>query len=235
MPRYAGGSYASTVRFSWQREQYTPTGLQNVPTNQIKKEYTRLRDIAMKRLNRLAASKYAGYGKAQEFLHQYAPRFQKIKDIPEKRLRSALADLRYFLESPYGSVSGYRDVRRKQLQTLQEHGYDFVNEDNLDDFQDFMQYVSSTELGRILYSPQDPEFFEEAEEKGLDKEQMKEEWLKWKEEQVKGTNMQNRQKSGQKNRQTVQKIDKKVKAKSAMVKRKTMQKAGRKKPKKIGR
>lgn len=233
MPRYKGGGFASNVKFSWQREDYTPAGLANVPTKEIEKEYSRLRDIAMKRLERLRLSKFSSYRTAQNFLFFYAPRFKKLKDMPKKSLPSALADLRYFLESPYGSVSGYREIRKKQLGSLHEHGYDFVNESNLDDFIEFMQYVKGSALSKGRYLPEDPLYFEKAISKGMDVEQMKGEWEKWKIEQMKGTNLQNKQPSGMKNRKTASKVSKQAKAKSQQVRRQTKQKAGRKTVKKM--
>ena len=202
MPRYMRGSFASDVRFTWQREEYTPSGLANVPTKEIEKEYSRLRDIAMKRMDRLSKSKYSTYQHAQNFLFFYKPRFKKIKDIPEKSLRSALSDLRYFLESPYSSVSGYRQVRQKQIKTLHEHGYTFVNESNLDDYIEFMSYVKGSYLGKALYKPEDPMYFEKALDKGVSVDEMKQEWFKWKKEQARGTNLQNKTPSGMKNRKT---------------------------------
>lgn len=206
--RYSGGAYASNVKFSWQREDYTPAGLANVPTKEIEKEYSRLRDIAMKRLERLRLSKFSSYRTAQNFLFFYAPRFKNLKDMPKKSLPSALADLRYFLESPYGSVSGYREVRKKQLTSLHNHGYKFVNESNLDDFIDFMGYVKGSFVGKGRYLPEDALYFEKALDKGMNVEEMKQEWEKWKTEQMRGTNLQNKTPSGMKNRKTAKEIAK---------------------------
>lgn len=208
MPRYAGGSGRSAVSFKWQREEYTPTGLQGVPTQEINKEYSRLRDIAMKRMTRLEKSvnseEFGDMKQARNFLNYYAPRFKKLKDIKSpKQLRRALSDLRYYLDSPYGSVAGYKDVRRKQIQTLHEHGLTWINTKNIAEFQDFMEWIKGDALRAMLYSPEDALFYKEQKKKGLSGDEIKEEYLSWKKEQAeKSTDMVNRKSAGQKTKST---------------------------------
>ena len=211
MPRYAGGSGRSAVSFKWQREEYTPTGLQGVPTQEINKEYSRLRDIAMKRLARLEKSvnseEFGDMKHARNFLNYYAPRFKKLEDIKSpKQLRRALSDLRYYLESPFGSVAGYKDVRRKQIQTLHEHGIKWINTQNLSEFQDFMEWIKSDMMSAVLYAPEDAKFYKEQKKKGLSGDEIKEEYLSWKKEQAeKSTDMVNRKSAGQKTKSTARK------------------------------
>ena len=244
--RYTGGSGRSAVNFKWQREEYTPTGLQGVPTQEINKEYSRLRDIAMKRMARLEKSvnseEFGDMKQARNFLNYYAPRFKKLEDIKSpKQLRRSLADLRYYLESPYGSVAGYKDVRRKQIQTLHEHGLTWINTKNLAEFQDFMEWIKGDALRAMLYSPEDALFFKEQKKKGLSGDEIKEEYLSWKKEQAeKSTDMVNRKSAGQKTKSTSRKQSGKLNTTNQAYKktgRKSTKKIpkGYQKPKKTGR
>lgn len=246
MPRYTGGSGRSAVSFKWQREEYTPTGLQGVPTQEINKEYSRLRDIAMKRMARLEKSvnseEFGDMKQARNFLNYYAPRFKKLEDIKSpKQLRRALSDLRYYLDSPYGSVAGYKDVRRRQIQTLREHGLTWINTKNLAEFQDFMEWIKGDALRAMLYSPEDALFFKEQKKKGLSGDEIKEEYLSWKKEQAeKSTDMVNRKSAGQKTKSTSRKQSGKLNSTNQAYKktgRKSVKKIskGYQKPKKSGR
>lgn len=234
MPRYTGGSGRSAVNFKFQREDYTPTGLQGVPTQEINKEYSRLRDIAMKRMARLEKSvnseEFGDMKQARNFLNYYAPRFKKLEDIKSpKQLRRALSDLRYYLDSPYGSVAGYKDVRRKQIQTLHEHGLTWINTKNIAEFQDFMEWIKGDALRAMLYSPEDALFYKEQKKKGLSGDEIKEEYLAWKKEQAeKSTDMVNRKNAGQKTKSTSRKQSGKLNATNQAYK-----KTGRKSTKKI--
>ena len=226
--RYTGGSSASKVKFAFQEGSYTPTGLAQMPTSEVNKEYTRLRDIAQKRLARLETSDFRGYKNAENFLVYYAPRFKKIKDIPDrKELNRSLADLKYFLEHPYGSVAGYREDRAKKIATMREHGIDFVNSKNFNDFVDFMEFVHSTSIGKLLYEPEDVEYFKEMKEKGKSQTELKEEFEKWKREKVeKSSNMVSRVPSGASMKRVINRAAKKAVKK--VTKKSTKKKSGRK-------
>lgn len=143
---------------------YTPKFLQeNFTEAELRKEYTRLRDIAQKRLKRLAASEFHD----SEFYRQWSNRFPKLADARSKRaVAIGLSDLEIFLNKREGSVSGMREARKKHISALHEHGYDFVNEENFDDFTDFMEYARASNYGGMLDSDEVVEMYNEGLQKG---------------------------------------------------------------------
>ena len=118
---------------------YLPTNL----TKQLKsdpaavrKEYTRLRDIAQKRLKRFEAS---GLTNTQAY-RKNVKHYPLLKDIKsDYELAGRLSDLERFISAKAGSVSGQRAIRKKSIVTLHDNDYTFVNEENFDDFTDFME------------------------------------------------------------------------------------------------
>lgn len=118
---------------------YTPVQIRSTAKKDaasVRKEYTRLRDIAQKRLKRMEKAGFASYNVYRINIKHYP----KLADIgsPEE-LAQRLSDLSRFIMAKESTVSAIKDVNRKKLRTLHEHGYDFVTVDNLQDFGEFME------------------------------------------------------------------------------------------------
>lgn len=102
----------------------------------VRREYTRLRDISQKRLKRLLQSEFAG----SQVVKMNLGHFPKLKDIKStSELAARLSDLSRFIDAAQSTVSGQRTIRKKALETLHEHGYDFIDKDNYEWFAAFME------------------------------------------------------------------------------------------------
>lgn len=131
----------------------------------VRKEYARLRATAAKRLNRLAS---AGYENTQAYKN-YSDKLQPLpRGASEAAARRALSDVAYFLSLKTSTVSGQKSARDKQLATMRDRGYDFLNEKNIDKFREYMDkvysYVSSQQYG----SEDLVDLFAEAEARNID-------------------------------------------------------------------
>ena len=93
----------------------------------MRKEYSRLRDIAEKRIRRLGESDYSGTKAYAE--HQKG--FSKLKDIDPRDLPKAFSELSKFIESKGSSISGQKSIKQKTIRTWQEHGLN-INSKNYD-------------------------------------------------------------------------------------------------------
>ena len=103
---------------------------------EVRKEYTRLRDIAQKRLKRLEK---AGLTNTAIYQSNYK-RFKKLKDIKSNsELASRLSDLARFIRDPRSTKKKLFEIRDKSLKTLHSHGYKFVNKENYYEFAKFME------------------------------------------------------------------------------------------------
>ena len=157
--------------FDW----YTPSNLKAMLegdkelSSQVRKEYTRLRDVAQKRLKRLKA---AGYEDTEGYKRNVA-HYPKLKDIQTKsELAQRLSDLSRFIKSELSTVSGIKERERKTLESLSEHGYDFVNEGNLSDFGDFMEQYRDQLLDMEYDSGDAAEVYQVAIKHKLDPEEV---------------------------------------------------------------
>ena len=142
------------VNFTFPISAYHPDALQNEYTEgELRKEYTRLRDIAQKRLKRLEAS---------EFANTKTVRYNKDRFIPLREISGTgelthlLSDLARFLTASRSTVSGQKSYRKKSVESLQEAGLTAVTEKNFLHFTDVMDWASAfkeydpSELMRML-------------------------------------------------------------------------------------
>ena len=119
-------------------EYYNPQYLTNNYTpSEIRKEYSRVRAIAVKRLTRLAKG---GFGETSVYKYNVF-NTKKLSELTEKQIPLALSQLARFLDNPLSTVTGQKAQRMQKIEKLQSYGYD-VNEKNFQSFVDFMELLS---------------------------------------------------------------------------------------------
>lgn len=136
----------------------------------IRAEYSRLRAIAVKRLERLSRSEF----KSDMPYQRYKDRFLKLEEMTKKggkydygKIARSLADVNQFLSLKSSTIKGAKQVRANILSGLREHGVDFVTEDNLKEFGDFMQLLRSKLLDRIYDSERAYKVYTQARKLGM--------------------------------------------------------------------
>ena len=134
----------------WDYSDYLPSMAQLTQIKsekEIRAEYTYLRGIAQKRLARLKESEFAGTKQVKRW---YAG-FPKLSELPNAQVAKALANVALFLNAETSSVTGFKQQRKRALETLKSHGYDFVTEANISEFGEYMEYWRNHKLD-MLYS-----------------------------------------------------------------------------------
>ena len=145
---------------------YTPTVTAMVFTlPEARAEYSRLRKIASKRLQRLAGSGYAGSGLYGRYSGAFSP---LARGASESAVRKKLYEVARFLGMSTSSVSGMREARKQTISSLKDRGYDFINESNLDLFGQYMSRVKSYAASKLYDSEEIIDLFHDALEKGVD-------------------------------------------------------------------
>ena len=105
----------------------------------LKKEYTRMRDTAQKRLKRMEKefpesralqNRYRTVDKKTGELVEKLG-FQELKNINPKDFTKAFTELKKFLSAKGSSVSGQKEIRQKTIRRWQEQGID-LNKKNYD-------------------------------------------------------------------------------------------------------
>lgn len=119
-------------------EHYNPQYLvNNYSSSEMRKEYSRIRAIAVKRLTRLAR---AGFGKTSVYKYNVF-NTKKLSELTEKQIPLALSQLARFIDNPLSTVTGQKSQRKQKIEKLQSYGYD-VNEKNFQSFVEFMELLS---------------------------------------------------------------------------------------------
>lgn len=171
-----------SAKLKYEASWYIPAGLKDKLDSsigdaaQIRKEYSRLRDIAMKRLKRMSATRFAETN-IYKRNYRYYPKLKDIKSSAE--LAGRLADLAEFIKSPYSTVSKQKRIMQKSLTTLHEHHYNFVNEDNFIDFGKFMEEYRDQHLDEIYDSGDAADAYGVVVKHQLDPEKVKEDFEFW--------------------------------------------------------
>lgn len=147
--RYKGGSRSRKNPLSFgRRSNYVPAKLNQMDEADLRREYSRLRDIAQKRLKRMEAE-----WSWTESYKQNVYAFNKLSAIHDKRtLVHKLSQLSRFVTAQNGTASGLNRQRAKALATLHSHGYDFVTKENYREFTDFMEWARSLKIARMYDS-----------------------------------------------------------------------------------
>lgn len=113
----ATGNATARASLRYDPEKYTPYMLHDWPLRDLRKEYTRLRDIAQKRIKRLRADPEGAQSKVLQIFPEGIPR---ISDMHGSRaqLESAMADLALFIRNPESTVSGVHTANRARARML---------------------------------------------------------------------------------------------------------------------
>lgn len=159
-------------------EYYTREAVRNADVwtdSAVRAEYSRLRDIAQKRLQRLAKSEPGSYAYRTN-VGQYAP----ARGLTTEDIRTQLPTLAKFIAAKTGSVSGIRAQRAKAVRTFQEHGYNFITKENIGTFGEFMEaFKSKKGKTRAYGSYEAVELWEFTQEQNIDPERVKRQFAQW--------------------------------------------------------
>lgn len=143
---------------------------------EIRAEYTRLRDIAQKRLKRMGETKFRETNTYKFNVKHYL----KLKDIKTiNELAGRLADLARFITDPYGTLTKQKAIMQKSLTTLHENDYTFVTEENYIEFGKFMEYYRDTHYDEIYDSGDAADAYGVTVKHQIDPEKVKEDFEFW--------------------------------------------------------
>lgn len=121
----------------------------------IREEYSRLRSIARKRLERLEKLEPDSYA----YRHNVGV-YKPLKELTQTEVTKLLPELAQFIAAKTGTVTGIREARLKAIEKLQEHGYEQINESNYKTFAAWMEKWRSEKLTHSIGSIEVVEAFE---------------------------------------------------------------------------
>lgn len=141
-------AYKSPLRYSSYK--YSYYGQRELTDAQIRKEYSRLRSIAKKRLERISKTELK---ETQTYLNYSRQGFPTLKELSNRNnIQAAFNRVASFLRTDT-TVSGLRREMMRRLEVLHSHGYNFIDIENQWDFYRFMHYAQK--LLKHLYYDSD--------------------------------------------------------------------------------
>lgn len=128
----------------------TPENLMTKSERELRKEYTRQRDIAQKRLKRLQQSEYSGSTAA----HKFPDGIPKLRELKSKEdIVFAFYEIQAFNESPYSTIKGQKTSRSKTIDTIKRHyPASNINDSNFDVFTKVMNALRVNRLEKLFGS-----------------------------------------------------------------------------------
>lgn len=158
----------------------------NVSGDEFAKVYRALRKTANKRIDRLQRSRFND----SDILERYGNRFPSVTTLKERYGEAAerevvarVNELYQFLSSKGSTVSGQRQIEKDLLETFHDRGLDFVTKDNLRQFAKFMEAWRVQFGDKIYKSESAAMLFESAVKKGINPEEIAQDFNFWLEHQ----------------------------------------------------
>lgn len=143
--------------------------------SQVRSEYSRLSRIARQRLSR-----FRGRDKELDIYKNNVGEFPPLSELQtNEEILRRLSRVARFLSSERSSISGVRKWERENIETLHEHGYDFVNRSNFREFADFMEAARNDLTERQYDSERVAELFGELQRKRVDTDTIRDDFAYW--------------------------------------------------------
>lgn len=172
------GGKREKAQLKWGEEEYTVRDLRKKPIKDVRKEYSRLRSIARKRLERIKGSEFE---KSQTY-QKYKEGFKPLKELKSDRevLHETVRVAKY-IQNTLSSFTQLKENKTMFLNTMNKRYPGIVDEANYWDFLEFMSAAGDAGLKDEFDSERLLMFFEEMEESGTppDQSTLKEDFQKW--------------------------------------------------------
>lgn len=162
-------------------EWYTPRNLERVDPKEVRREYTRLRDIAQKRLKRIESESKKGDTDwtRTETYKTYRKGVPKLSNISKEHLPYELSKLARWVESDYSRIGYLKKRKKSSIKKLHERGYKFINERNFLDFTAFMEEYRRQKLDYVYGSTDAVELYEALQKRCISSDEIYDQFNEW--------------------------------------------------------
>lgn len=143
---------------------YTPDAISSMTGEAVKEALQHLKGVANKRIGRMLAQ---GLGK------RGMKKFGSMRGMTEEQMRQELADVSLWLREPTHTIKGYKKQRAFTMEALREKGYDFVTEENYEDFISYMDDLRDQYSAKVFDSSAAVDVFNQTQRIGIKPETVK--------------------------------------------------------------
>ena len=157
----------ATLKYAWY--EYTPEALQSgaLSEKEIRDEYRRLRNIANKRIKRLAD---AGFQETQTYLRN-AGSYKAPSNYTIEELQYKLYQVSKFVSAKSSTVTGMRIIEKAAIEKLKEKELGRIT--NLQEFGDFMDWARTKYKNSDFDSERAAEVYNEAKRRWISIDEIK--------------------------------------------------------------
>ena len=142
---------------------FLPNEIASMSSDAVRAAYSHLRGLANARIGRMSAR---GLGKAT------AP-FKTLRGMSDQEAAQGLAEVSRWMRDPRHTVRGYIKQRAFQLESFHEKGYDFVNEENYEDFVTYMEELREEYGSKVFDSAAAADVYGQGQRIGIPTETLK--------------------------------------------------------------
>lgn len=107
----------------------------------MRAEYTKMRDIAEKRIKRMGQSEF----RKSKTYQDHANGFRKLKDLDPRDLPKAFSELSKFVTAKRSSITGQREIMRKTIEAWNKQNVP-LNEQNYDRTMDILERMRKLKI-----------------------------------------------------------------------------------------
>ena len=160
-------------------EWYYPEALKSgsLSVAEMREQYNYFRGVAMKRLKRLGESEFADSQAYLKNIKQFKP-LSQIES--QQELEKRLYTVQKFLRSKGSTIKGQKAIRKKAVEAAQEKGLDFINESNIAEFGQYMDYLRAKYKGAQFDSERAMRIFVASKKKDVKPMEVAEDFEYWK-------------------------------------------------------
>lgn len=138
--------HSASFQFGLKPEQYSTQALKSATPDDLeflRSEYSRMRDVAQKRIKRLAKSDFSQAKAVQE----RPAGFPKLKDIRPQDFPYAMNELYRFVAAKGSTVQGQKEIRAKTIATFEKHDVHITEEE----YPQFIKILEAMRKQKINY------------------------------------------------------------------------------------
>lgn len=165
------------LKFKYTFDQANPFYLSKQPQSEVRAEYSRLRSVAQKRLQRLEQAGFLREGVALSRRRS----FKKLAEMKDPRdVRASLVDLYRFLHAETSTVGGQRRVMRRTIANFQFYGIKNINEKNYFKYIEYLEHLKEEyDIRKMVASPQIIEYLAQVKNLSMAAEELERDFEKW--------------------------------------------------------
>lgn len=157
--REMNAARAAAVEHRYSSQMYTPFGLEGMSNKALSSELSKARSILRKRFER-AGGLYTP-SQAQRIQDLIRP----LKDIPMDRRANVLSEIARELAGGNTTKTGARTRREQIVDSFQDAGYDYITDENLNEFLEFADEFTWKERDRLFGSGVLLKYFNQQQER----------------------------------------------------------------------